>query len=41
MAIAAAFDLEIVQLDAVNAFLNSPINEETYIHYPEGYKKPG
>jgi len=41
MAITAAFDLEIVQLDAINAFLNSPINEESYTHYPEGYKKPG
>ena len=41
MAITAAYDLEIVQLDAVNAFLNAPINEETFIQYPEGYKKPG
>ena len=41
MAITAAFDLEIVQLDAVNAFLNSDINEEIYVHYPEGFKQPG
>ena len=41
MAITAAYDLEIVQLDAINAFLNAPIDKETIIHYPEGYKKPG
>ena len=41
MALAAAFDLEIAQLDAVNAFLNSPINEETYVEYPEGFREPG
>ena len=41
MAMAAAFDLEIVQLDAINAFLNSEINEEIYVGYPEGYKQPG
>ena len=39
--ITATSDLEIVQLNAVNAFLNSPINKETYIHYLEGHRKPG
>ena len=41
MALAAAYDLEIVQLDAVNAFLNSRIDEETLVEYPEGFKKEG
>lgn len=35
-AIMAAFDLESRQLDAVNAFVNSPIDEETYYELPEG-----
>ena len=37
--LAAVFDLEIVQLDAVNTFLNSNIDEEVYVEYPEGYKR--
>ena len=42
MAITAAFDLEIVQLDAVNAFLNSKLSDkEIYTEYLEGYKVPG
>jgi len=41
MALAAAFDLEIVQLDAINAFLNSTIDEEILVKYPEGFKQPG
>jgi hypothetical protein len=41
MAIAAALDLEIIQLDAANAFLNSDIDEEVYIECPEGFKRPG
>ena len=41
MGIAAAFDLEIVQLDAINAFLNSEIDEEIYVEYPEGFKQKG
>ena len=41
MAITAAYDLEIIQLDAVNAFLNSKIDHEVYIEYPEGFKQPG
>jgi hypothetical protein len=40
MIIVAAFDLEMIQLDAVNAFLNSKIDdEEIYIRYPNGYEK--
>lgn len=30
MALVAAFDLELQQYDAVNAFANSPIDEPTY-----------
>jgi hypothetical protein len=41
MAIAAVFDLEIVQLDAVNAFLNSTLDEEVYTHFPEGFIQQG
>ena len=37
MAITAVFDLEIVQLDAINAFLNSKLNEQIYVEYPEGF----
>jgi hypothetical protein len=41
MALAAAFDLEIWQCDAINAFLNSYLDETVYIQYPEGFKVPG
>jgi hypothetical protein len=37
LALIAAFDLETLQLDAVNAFLNSLLNEEVYVSYPPGY----
>ena len=36
MALTAAFDLEARQYDAVNAFLNSTINELIYVSCPEG-----
>ena len=39
MAIAAAFDLEIHQFDAVNAFINSSLNEEIYCYAPEGFEQ--
>jgi Reverse transcriptase (RNA-dependent DNA polymerase) len=41
MAIAAYFDLEAIQLDAVNAFLNSPLDKTIYCEFPEGFKQPG
>ena len=41
MALTAAFDLEIIQVDAINAFLNSEIDEETTVECPEGFKIPG
>jgi hypothetical protein len=37
MAIAAHFDLEIQQLDAVNAFTNAFLDDVIYIEPPEGY----
>ncbi|CRG92922.1 hypothetical protein PISL3812_10003 [Talaromyces islandicus] len=41
MALATAFDLEIWQCDAINAFLNSFLDEIVYIHFPDGFKVPG
>ena len=38
MAIAAAFDLEIIQLDVVNAFLNSDIDEDITVQWPPGFQ---
>ncbi|KAI0991690.1 hypothetical protein K3495_g16497, partial [Podosphaera aphanis] len=37
MAIVAYFDLETLQVDAVNAFCNSPLDEEIYLHNPPGF----
>ena len=41
MAIIAVYDLEILQLDAVNAYLNSEIDEEVLVKHPEGYEQVG
>jgi hypothetical protein len=41
MAIAARFDLEAVQIDAVNAFINGLLDEEVYTYLPDGFKIPG
>ena len=41
MAIAAYFDLNTLQLDAVNAFVNSYLDEEIYVYCPEGFKQNG
>ena len=42
MAIAAVFNLEIRQYDAVNAFMNSTLDEITYCYKPEGFNQhPG
>jgi hypothetical protein len=41
MAIIAYFDLEIVQLDTVNAFANSHLDELVYTEYPEGFEEYG
>jgi len=37
MAIAAAFDLEIQQYDAVNAFTNAKLSKPIYCYCPEGF----
>ncbi|KAJ5307179.1 hypothetical protein N7476_007835 [Penicillium atrosanguineum] len=39
LAIIAAFDLEMMQLDAVNAFLNSKLEDPVYVAYPQGYSR--
>ncbi|KAJ3558539.1 hypothetical protein NPX13_g9684 [Xylaria arbuscula] len=41
MAIAAKFDLELKQYDAVNAFVNAKLDKEIYIRMPPGYRKSG
>lgn len=41
MAIAARFDLELVQYDAVNAFVNAILDRDVYMKMPPGYRKPG
>ena len=41
MALAARWDLTMIQLDAVNAFPNSLLDEEVYIELPDGFKQPG
>ena len=41
MAIATRFDLKILQYDAINAFINTPLNETIYIRMPMGYKEKG
>ena len=39
MALVAVFDLKVIYLDAVNAFINANVNKEVYITMPEGYKE--
>jgi hypothetical protein len=41
MALAARWDLEIRQLNAVNAFLNSELDEEVYVELLDGFKISG
>ncbi|OAQ57580.1 polyprotein [Pochonia chlamydosporia 170] len=41
MAITAKFDLETRQLDAVNAFTNSVLDEDVYVQFPDGYRRRG
>jgi len=41
MALVAAFDLDVIQLDAVNAFINADIDQDVYISCPDGYKEGG
>jgi hypothetical protein len=41
MAITAAYDLEAFQLDAVNAFTNSYLDEIIYCVFPDGFQQKG
>jgi len=41
MAIAAAFNLEIQQYDAVNAFTNAKLSKLIYCYCPEGFNQDG
>ncbi|RYP53215.1 hypothetical protein DL770_011001 [Monosporascus sp. CRB-9-2] len=41
IAIAARFDLKLIQYDAVNAFVNAKLDKEIYMKMPPGYRKPG
>jgi hypothetical protein len=41
MALMAAFDLDSCQFDATNAFVNSDIDEEICVPYPEGFRRRG
>ena len=41
MALVANFDLETIQVDAVNAFCNSPLDDEIYVYYPPSFRKNG
>jgi hypothetical protein len=41
MAIAARFDLELIQYDVVNAFVNAELKEEVYMRLPPGYRRLG
>ena len=41
MAIAAAFDLEIQQYDAVNAFINTKLSKLVYCYCLEGFNQDG
>jgi Reverse transcriptase (RNA-dependent DNA polymerase) len=41
MAIAARFDLELKQYDAVNAFVHTPLNKKIYMRMPPGYRQRG
>jgi Reverse transcriptase (RNA-dependent DNA polymerase) len=41
IAIAARFDLELIQYDAVNAFVHANLDEKVCMKMPRGYTKPG
>jgi hypothetical protein len=41
MAISARFDLELLQFDAVNAFVNADLHSEVFMRAPPGYRKLG
>jgi len=39
MALVAIFNLKVIHLDAVNAFVNTNVNKEVYITMPKGYRE--
>ena len=41
MALTAAFGLDMKQVDAINAFVNSLLDEKIYVEMPPGLSKPG
>ena len=41
IAIAARFDLELLQYDAVNAFVNAKLKEDVFMKMPPGYRRKG
>ena len=41
IALAARFDLEMIQFDAVNAFCHATLNEDIYMRMPVGHCEPG
>ena len=41
LSFAAKFDLETLQLDAVNAFVHAKLDETVFMRMPPGYSKPG
>ena len=41
LSIAARFDLEMKQFDAVNAFVNAKIDDDVFMELPVGYRKRG
>lgn len=41
MAIAARFDLELMQYDAVNIFVNVRLDKEVFMKMPPGYRRQG
>jgi hypothetical protein len=41
MAIAARFDLKLLQYDVINAFVNAELKQDVYMQMPPGYRRPG
>lgn len=41
IAIAARFDLELIQYDVVNAFVHAHLDQDIFMRMPQGYRKPG
>ena len=39
MALVAVFNLKVIYLDAVNAFVNTNVDKEVYITMPKGYRE--